>query len=63
MPKFTVQINETQYWVYEYEVDAKSSEEALCLAESKYFEGKESDESYLADRHTMQIHIKEIENA
>ena len=57
--KYTVQINETQYWVYEYEVEAKSSEEALHLAESKYYAGEQSDDSTLADAHTMQIRIKE----
>lgn len=57
--KYTVQVNETQYWVYEYAVEAKSSEEALHLAEVKHFEGVQSEDSILADAQTMEIRIKD----
>jgi len=57
--KYTVQVNETQYWVYEYEVEAKSSEEALHLAEVKHFEGVQSDDSILADAQTTEMRIKD----
>ena len=59
MPKYTVQVNETQHWVYEYEVEAKSSEEAMHLAEAKHFEGLEADNSYLADASVSYVRIKD----
>jgi hypothetical protein len=59
MPKFTVQVNETQYWVYEYAVEAKSIEEAICLAEVKHFEGVQADDTILADAQTTEMRIKD----
>jgi hypothetical protein len=58
MPKYTVQVNETQYWVYEYAVEAKSKEEALSLAEVKHFEGVQADDTILADAQTTEMRIK-----
>jgi hypothetical protein len=57
MPKYTVRVSETQYWVYDYEVEAKSSEEALSLAEVKHFEGMQADNTALADAQTMEMRI------
>ena len=60
--KYTVEIDEAQYWVYEYEVEAKSSEEALHLAEARHFSGEQSDDSTMAHADTGQIRIKETIN-
>ena len=57
--KYTVRINETQYWQYDFEVEAKSSEEALHLGESLYYEGMDSDDNELLDAHTTGIQIKD----
>jgi hypothetical protein len=59
MPKFTVQVNETQYWVYEYAVEAKNIEEAIHLAEVKHFEGVQADDTILADAQTTEMRIKD----
>ena len=59
MPKFKIQAEETQYWVYEYEVEAKSSEEALHLAEAIHYSGEQSDNSTMADCITTSMRIKE----
>lgn len=47
--KYTVRIAETQYWYHDFEVDAKSSEEALHMAESRFYEGEESEDNGLLD--------------
>jgi len=57
--KYTVQVNETQYWVYEYAVKAESKEEAINLAEIKHFEGVQADDSILADAQTTEMRIKD----
>ena len=57
--KYTVQINETQYWVYKYEVEAKSSEEASCIAESLHFEGIQANDSWIDDSTTERVFVKE----
>ena len=57
--KYTVQVNETQYWVYEYKVEAKSSEEAMHLAEAIHFDGSQADDNYLSDASTTGIRIKD----
>lgn len=57
--KYTVQVNETQYWVYEYAVEANSKEEALSLAEVKHFEGVQADDTILADAQTTEMRIKD----
>lgn len=49
MPKYTVRITETQYWYHDFVVEAKSSEEALHLGESIFYEGMESDDNGLLD--------------
>ena len=59
MPKYTVQVSETQYWVYEYAVEAESKEEAINLAEVKHFEGVQADDTILADAQTMEMRIKD----
>lgn len=57
--KYTVRINETQYWQFDFVVDAKSSEEALHIAESLYYDGMQSDDNELVDAHTTGIQIKD----
>ena len=57
--KFTVRINETQYWQFDFVVEANSSEEALHLGESLYYEGMQSDDNELVDSHTTGIQIKD----
>jgi hypothetical protein len=47
--KFTIRIAETQYWYHDFEVNAKSSEEALHIAESRFYEGQESEDNGLLD--------------
>jgi hypothetical protein len=59
MPKYTVQVSETQYWVYEYAVEAKNIEEAIHLAEVKHFEGVQADDTVLADAQTTEMRIKD----
>jgi hypothetical protein len=63
MPKFTIEIHETQQWVYSYEVEAKSSEEAHHLAESLHFEGGHEDDSSLFESNITGTYAKEITNA
>jgi hypothetical protein len=57
--KYTVQVNETQYWVYEYAVEAKNIEEAIHLAEVKHFEGVQANDTILADAQTTEMRIKD----
>lgn len=57
--KYKVEVNETQYWVYEYQVKAKSSEEAMHLAEALHYEGIQSDDNRLVDATTTGIQIKD----
>jgi hypothetical protein len=59
MPKFTVRIAETQYWEHDFVVEAKSSEEALHLAESRFYDGGQSDDGGLDDAVVTSIRIKE----
>jgi hypothetical protein len=47
--KFTIRIAETQYWYHDFEVNARSSEEALHIAESRFYEGQESEDNGLLD--------------
>jgi hypothetical protein len=47
--KFTIRIAETQYWYHDFEVNAKSSEEALHIAESRFYEGQNSEDNGLLD--------------
>ena len=60
--KYKVEVNETQHWVYEYEVEAKSSEEASCIAESLHFEGIQANDSWLNDATTERIFVKDSIN-
>jgi hypothetical protein len=59
MPKFTVRITETQYWQFDFVVDAKSSEEALHKGEALYYDGMQSDDNELVDSHTTGVRIKD----
>jgi hypothetical protein len=47
--KFTIRIAETQYWYHDFEVNARDSEEALHIAESRFYEGQESEDNGLLD--------------
>ena len=60
MPKYTVRVSETQYWVYDYAVEAKSKEEALSLAEVKHFEGFDADYTDLTDAQTTEMRIVDL---
>ena len=62
MPKFTVEIHETQYWTYSYDIEAKSSEEAHHLAETQHFAGLESDDEWLCESNITGTYAKEITN-
>lgn len=57
--KYTVRINETQYWAHDFEVVAKSREEALHIAESRFFEGEQADDGGLDDAVVTSIRMKE----
>jgi hypothetical protein len=59
MPKFTVRIAETQYWEHDFVVEAKSSEEALHLAESRFYEGECADDGGLDDAVVTSIRMKQ----
>ena len=59
MPKFTVEIHETQYWTYSYEVEAKSSEEAHHIAETRHFAGDSSDDEWLCESNITGTYAKE----
>lgn len=64
MPKFTVEIHETQYWTYSYDVEAKSSEEAHHLAETRHFQGDWAcDDEWLNESNITGTYAKEITNA
>lgn len=57
--KFTVRIAETQYWYHDFEVEAKSSEEALHLAEVRFYDGEQADDGGLDDAVVTSVRIKE----
>jgi hypothetical protein len=57
--KYTVRIAETQYWEHDFVVKAKSSEEALHLAEARFFEGEQADDGGLEDAVVTSIRMKE----
>ena len=61
MPKFTIEIHETQNWTYSYDVEAKSSEEAHHLAEARHFSSEES--GWLCESNITGTYAKEITNA
>lgn len=56
--KYIVRVNETQYWAHDFEVEAKSSEEALHLAEARFFEGEQAEDGGLDDAVVTSIRIK-----
>lgn len=57
--KYTVQITEVSHWVHEYEVDAKSSEEALHNAESQYCANIGASYNYQEKSYISNIRIKD----
>lgn len=59
MPKFTIEVNETQHWTYSYQVEAVSSEQACHIAEAMHFEGVQADDNWLNDATTERIYVKE----
>ena len=63
MPKFTVEIHETQQWTYSYDVEANSSEEAHHLAESRHFADWDCDDEWLCESNITGTYAKENENA
>ena len=66
MPKFTVRFEETQDWVYEYEVDATDETTALDIARGKFYDGELGDayckDSQLVNR-SVSEHTEENANA
>ena len=62
MPKFTVQIHETQQWTYSYDVEAKSSEEAHHLAEARHFSDWDSDDEWICESNITGTYAKENTN-
>ena len=63
MPKFTIGIHETQQWTYLYEVEAKSSEEAHHIAESRHFAEDSAEDKWLCESNITGTYAKEITNA
>ena len=64
MPKFTVEIHETQQWTYSYDVEARSSEEAHHIAEARHFQGDWAcDDEWLNESNVTGTYAKEITNA
>ena len=57
--KYTVRIAETQYWEHDFVVEAKSSEEALHIAESRFYDGECADDGGLDDAVVTSIRMKE----
>jgi len=66
MPKFTVRFEETQDWVFEYEVDATDETTALDIARAKFYDGEQGDayckDSQLVNRSVLE-HTEENQNA
>ena len=60
MSKFTVRIEETQYWVYEFEVEAENAEQAQEIGNHRFYDGEQSDNSYLSDSAVTSETVKEI---
>jgi hypothetical protein len=63
MNKFTIEIHETQYWTYSYEVEAKSSEEAHHIAETRHFAGEQSEDEWLCESNITGTYSWEKQNA
>jgi hypothetical protein len=63
MPNFTVEIHETQQWVYTYEMEAKDSEEAHHIAESKHFEGNHANDLFLFESNITGTYAKVDQDA
>jgi len=63
MPKYTVRFEETQDWVYEYEVNAKDESEALDLARQKFYDGEQAEECYCKDSQMTDRYVGEKQNA
>jgi len=63
MPKFTVEIHETQHWTYSYDVEAKSSEEAHHIAETRHFADWASDDEWLCESNITGTYAKENADA
>ena len=63
MPKFRVSVEETQYWVYSYEVEAEDEETAKDIGRNIFYDGAQSDDSDLLDSTVTSVKVKEYENA
>lgn len=61
--KYSVQIHETQQWTYVYEVEAFTEDEAQKIAETRHFEGEQSDDNWLCESAITDTYIKEKTNA
>ena len=61
--KYLVSVDETQYWRYQYEVEATSEAEAKEMGLRDHFDGVQSYDSDLMESDTTSCFVKEIENA
>lgn len=59
--KYRIEIHETQYWSYTYEVEAGNDKEAQELAEQRHFDGEQSDDNWLCESNITGTYIKEIQ--
>jgi hypothetical protein len=60
MKKFIVRIEETQYWVYEFEVNAESAEAAQEIGQHRFYDGEQPNDSYVSDSTLTSATSKEI---
>ena len=60
MPKYKTLVYETQYWVYEYETEAKDEDEAYRINRQKHDEGLQSDDSWIDETETTDNMTEEI---
>jgi len=58
MPKYTVRFEETQDWVFEYEVEAIDKTTAFDIARGKFYDGDQGD-SYCKDSQLINQSILE----
>ena len=62
MSKFLVTVDETQYWRYQYLVEAETPEKAKEIGVKKHFDGFQSWDNELMESETTDSFVREIEN-
>jgi len=60
MSKYKVRIEETQYWVYEFEVEAENAEQAHDIGQNRFYDGEQAEDSYISDSTVTDAATKEI---